>query len=203
MDLTPLKRYHTFGLNKIFLIFNKVDLDLSYHVAVNPLVIEQSAREFESMACPSFLSYSGARGVVRNSDNIYFTFSGGPFTFQEQITNPIHEGYTVTYVAMQLAYYMGFSRVFLIGVDHNFKAPGSPNEKQLLSGEDPNHFDPSYFSGKEWHLPDLEGSELAYHLARFHYNRDGRQIFDATVDGKLQIFSKISYASALEACGKK
>ncbi|MCK4793220.1 MAG: hypothetical protein KAV87_56340 [Desulfobacteraceae bacterium] len=43
---------------------------------------------------------------------------------------------TVKYVAMQIAYYMGFRRVFLIGVDHNYKAIGNPNEKQLLSGVD-------------------------------------------------------------------
>lgn len=203
MDLSPLKDYHTFGLNKIFLMFDRVDLNLSYHVAVNPLVIEQSAREFEAMPCPSFLSHAAARGIVHSLDNIYFIATGGQFTFQEQIRCEIHEGYTVTYVAMQIAYFMGFNRVFLIGVDHNFKAAGAPNEKQLLKGEDQNHFSPDYFGGKEWHLPDLEASELAYHLAKFHYSRAGRQIVDATVDGKLQIFPKISYERTLEICGKK
>ena len=72
---------------------------------------------------------------------------------------------------MQIAYYMGFSKVFLIGVDHNFKVIGNPNEKQFLVGEDLNHFDPKYFRSKEWHLPDLEASELGYHLAKFYFNK--------------------------------
>ena len=204
IDLKPLKDYHTFGLNKIYLMLDRVDLNLSYHVAVNPLVIEQSAKEFETLQCQSFLSFSAARGRVRNLDKFFFIATGGPFTFQEDITREIHEGYTVTYVAMQLAYYMGFRRLFLIGVDHNFKATGVPNEQQLLTGEDLNHFDPQYFGGgKEWHLPDLEASELAYHLARFHFNRAGRQIFDATTDCKLQIFPKIKYEQALARCEKK
>ncbi|OGW40622.1 MAG: hypothetical protein A2Y97_05005 [Nitrospirae bacterium RBG_13_39_12] len=202
MDLKPLKDYHTFGLNKIYLIFDRVDLNLSYHVAVNPLVIEQSAREFESLVCPSFLSYRDARYLVRNLEHIYFIAWRGPITFQEDITKEIH-GSTVTYIAMQIAYYMGFSKVFLIGVDHNFKVMGNPNEKQFLVGEDVNHFDPKYFSSKEWHLPDLEASELDYHLARFYFSRSGRQIYDSTVGGKLQIFQKISYEKALEMCGKK
>ncbi len=157
MDLKPLKSYHTFGLNKIYLIFDRVDLDLSYHVAVNPLVIEQSAKEFEALSCPSFLPYRAARNLVSYLEHIYFIATGGFFSFQDEITREINEGYTVTYVAMQIAYYMGFSKIFLIGVDHNFKAIGNPNEKQFLQGKDINHFDPNYFKNKEWHLPDLNG----------------------------------------------
>lgn len=204
MDLSPLKKYHTFGLNKIYLLFNKMDLNLSYHVAVNPLVIEQSAKEFESiLSCPSFLSYRPARQLINNRDHIYYIFSNGHYLFQPDLTKRLCEGHTVTYVAMQIAFYMGFNQVFLIGVDHNFKAPGSPNEKQFLQGDDQNHFDQSYFGNKEWHLPDLEASELSYHLANFTFRRDGRQIFDATIDGKLNIFPKISYQQALEMCGIK
>lgn len=204
IDLSHLRNRHTFGLNKIFLMFERVNLNLSYHVAVNPLVIEQSVAEFDNIIeCPSFLSMRAARCLTFTRKNIYFVATGGPFTFSDDLRREIHEGYTVTYVAMQIAYYMGFSKVFLIGVDHNFKASGNPNEKRIMQGEDVNHFDPRYFGGKEWHLPDLEASELAYCLARFHFNRNGRQIYDATVNGKLSIFPKISFEEALEMCGRK
>ncbi|MEM1218328.1 MAG: hypothetical protein AAGH79_05430, partial [Bacteroidota bacterium] len=39
MDLSPLADYHTFGLNKIYLMEEKVDLNLSYLVSTNALVI--------------------------------------------------------------------------------------------------------------------------------------------------------------------
>lgn len=203
MDLSPLKDRITFGLNKIYLIFDKVDLNLKYHVAVNPFVIQQSAREFEMLTCPSFLSMRAAYNVVKSKANIYKVCTGAPFSFQSDLSKTLCEGYTVTYVAMQLAFYMGFREVFLIGVDHNFSYKGKPNEKQLLEGDDPNHFIPNYFGGQNWNLPDLEGSELAYHLAKFHFERDGRSIYDATVGGKLNIFPKVSYELALENCQKK
>ncbi|WP_149031242.1 6-hydroxymethylpterin diphosphokinase MptE-like protein [Moorena producens] len=204
IDLSLLNNYYTFGLNKIYLIFDKVNLNISYHVAVNHLVVEQSAREFENLNCPSFLSARAADNVVDKRDHIYKIFTAGsPFVFQTDASKLICEGYTVTYVAMQLAFYMGFKRIFLIGVDHNFTAVGNPNEKQFLKGDDPNHFTPGYFGNKEWHLPDLEGSELAYHMARFNFNRSGREIYDATVDGKLQIFPKITFEQALDMCKKK
>ena len=201
MDLSLLKGRHTFGLNKVHLLLEKFDLQLSYHVAVNSLVIEQCVREFEALSCPSFLSFGAARDFTRKSDHIHMLATDShfhtPYSFYTDPLQPISEGYTVTYVALQLAFYMGFEKVFLIGVDHNFKVAGTPNEEQRLSGEDENHFDPRYFSDMKWHLPDLESSELSYHLARYFYGRAGRQVLDATVNGKLQIFPKVSYREAL------
>jgi hypothetical protein len=203
MDLSPLKNYHTFGLNKIYLMFDTIDLNLSYHVAVNPLVIEQGAKEFEKLSCPSFLSYHPSKKIIKNLDHIYYLATGGPYTFSENIIQEICEGYTVTYVALQIAYYMGFDNVYVIGVDHNFTCAGNPNDEQIMEGADANHFHPDYFSGKSWHLPDLEASELSYSLARFFYTRNGKNIYDATCEGRLNIFPKISYAQALNSCKKK
>jgi len=201
MDLSLLKGRHTFGLNKIHLLLERCDLDLSYHVAVNALVIEQSIRNIEALDCPSFLSFGAARTLTRGFDHIHMLATNGyfqaPYTFHTDPLHPICEGYTVTFVALQLAFFMGFKNVFLIGVDHNFKAAGNPNEEQHLAGQDANHFDPRYFSNMNWHLPDLEASELSYNLARFFYHRDGRQVLDATVGGKLQVFPKIAYEDAI------
>lgn len=203
VDLDLLSEYYTFGLNKIYLLFDRSKFRPSYHVAVNPLVIEQSVSEFERLACPSFLSYRPSRNKFKGSDHLNYILTGGPLTFSESMMGRICEGWTVTYVAMQIAYYMGFKNVFLIGVDHSFVTSGAPNEQQLLQGNDVNHFDPNYFGNNEWHLPDLQGSEIAYHLAKFFYERDDRHIYDATIDGKLQVFPKLSFEESLAACRKK
>lgn len=197
MDLRPLARYHTFGLNKIYLMFEKVDLNLSYLVATNPFVIEQSREVYPNLSFPIFLSWTASRGVMPRKSHLYFLHTLNIWSFYEDITQPICEGNTVTYVAMQIAYFMGFKRVFLIGVDHNFKQKGKSHEVQLLEGEDENHFHPDYFKGQPWQLADLYGSEISYHLANYHFMRDKRQIYDATVDGKLQVFPKIAYEEAL------
>jgi hypothetical protein len=83
----------------------------------------------------------------------------------------------------------------LIGVDHSFATQGPANTTVVSSGDDPNHFAANYFGkGFRWQLPDLEGSERAYLLARQAYADAGRRIVDATVGGKLTIFEKVSYA---------
>lgn len=203
MDLSPLHAYHTFGQNKIFLLFDKVDLNLSYLVSVNKLVIEQSAREFESMKCPVFLSYTAAKDVVEELPHIQRLHTMNLWSFYEDISQPICEGNTVTFVSLQIAYYMGFSRVFLIGVDHSFKQAGQSHEVQVYKGDDENHFHPDYFKGQQWQLADVYGSEVSYHLANYYYKKDGRQILDATVGGKLDVFPKIDFEEALRLAKRK
>ena len=203
MDLAPLADYHTFGQNKIFLIFEKVDLNLSYLASVNPLVIEQSKDAFENMHCPVFLSQTASKGIIADKPNIFRLHTLNLWSFYEDIAQPICEGNTVTFVSLQLAYYMGFKRVFLIGCDHSFKQTGQSHEVQIYQGEDENHFHPDYFKGQQWQLADVYGSEVSYHLANYFFQKDGRQVFDATVGGKLDVFPKIAFEEALKMAKKK
>ena len=98
-------------------------------------------------------------------------------------------------VALQLAYFMGFSEVILIGVDHNFVEKGTPNKTEVRTAEtDQSHFHPQYFPrGVRWQLPDLQRSEQAYALARAAFERAGRKILDATVGGRCPVFERVAY----------
>ncbi len=203
MDLRPLANHYTFGLNKIYLMFDKVDLNLSYLVSVNMEVIKQSKEVYQNLTIPTFLSYLHSANLEFRNKSLNYIFSIGGVKFSKNISKQTFEGATVTFVALQIAYYMGFEKVFLIGVDHNFKSSGNPYEYQKLEGKDVNHFDPKYFSGQLWGIPDLETSQKAYKMAKEVFERDGRKIFDATVEGKLKVFKKISYNEALRLSTKK
>ena len=66
----------------------------------------------------------------------------------------------------------------------------------MSEGADPNHFSPEYFgAGFRWQLPDLDTSEVGYHLAHSIFLADGREVLDATVGGKLTVFPKVDYES--------
>lgn len=198
VDLERANKYHLIGLNKVHLLLERAKLDLTFHVAINRLVIEQSWKEFALLDCPSFLSYRPAVSCVQESPNVnyFLTEQMAVPRFSRVYDEPIWEGWTVTYAALQLAFFMGFQNVFLVGLDHSFKASGAPNEEQAMGGADPNHFDPRYFAGSRWHLPDLEGSEMAYQVALFAFERSGRSIYDATEKGHCRIFPRISLEEA-------
>jgi hypothetical protein len=193
MDLRPLASEITFGLNRIYLLFGKVGFETTYYVSVNKLMIEQCASQIQKLSTTKFIGWAGRRWIYPES-NLFFIRRLKAPCFMPNICRGVWEGATVTYVAMQIAYYMGFTKVILIGLDHNFVAQGKPNTEVISQGDDENHFDPSYFGrGFRWHLPDLKTSELAYRLAKWQFEISGREICDATVDGHLKVFRKTEY----------
>jgi hypothetical protein len=194
MNLSPLRKEVTFGLNRIYLLFPSLGFTTTYYVAVNKLVIEQCASEIlAQVPCPKFISYDARRWISFTPDLAFLYSRDGP-RFYHDVTKGIWQGATVTFAALQLAYYMGFRQVVLIGVDHTYASRGQPHETVISQSDDPNHFDARYFGkGFRWQLPDLEQSEQAYRLAKEAFEKDGREVVDATLHGKLHVFRKVSY----------
>jgi hypothetical protein len=194
MELSPLSSELSFGLNRIYLMFDALGFTTSYYVVVNKLVVQQFSPDILSKVhVPKFISYDARRWIQFVPNLMFLYCREGPHFFSD-VTQGVWQGGTVTYIAMQLAYYMGFEQVILIGVDHSYQEAGQPNETVVSQGEDPNHFDTDYFGkGTRWQLPDLETSEVAYRIAKAQFDRGGREIIDATVGGKLNIFRKADY----------
>jgi hypothetical protein len=194
-DLTKLKNEYTFGMNRIYLAFDDMGFETSYYVSVNDLVIEQCANEILELKIPRFVSWRAGKRWLTQQENLFFLYT--TYTepkFAKDIRNRLWESATVTYVALQIAFFMGFDEVILIGVDHNFETKGKANTTIISQGDDPNHFHPGYFGkGFRWQLPDLEMSEVGYRMAKEAFERDGRKVLDATIGGKLSIFEKIDY----------
>ncbi len=196
-NLTKLKTEYSFGLNRIYLMFPDLGFGTTYFVAVNDLVVEQCTTDIIALPMPKFLSWRSHRFFPSGpipATFLYTTYDNPGFA--RDVRYRVWESATVTYVALQLAFHMGFAQVILVGVDHNSNVPGKANSTVVSQGDDPNHFHPGYFGkGFRWQLPDFETSEIGYRLARQAYEDDGRKVLDATVGGKLAIFPKVEFAS--------
>ncbi len=195
-NLSCLRDEFTFGMNRFYMIFPELGFTTSYYLSVNSLVIEQCAQDLRALPIPKFLSWR-SHGLIQPTDDTIFlhtTYTGPKFA--QDARGRLWEGATVTYVALQLAFHMGFETVILIGVDHSYSTQGKPNTTVVSTGDDPNHFHAGYFGkGFRWQLPDLETNERAYQMARQAYAQAGRQVLDATVGGKLAVFEKVEYDS--------
>jgi len=199
-DLSKLRNEFTFGMNRIYLLFPELGFHTTFFVSINDLVIEQFADEILAQPMPKFLAWRSHRHFLptlqlANLPTFIYTSYTGP-RFSPDVRGRVWEGATVTNVALQLAFHMGFEKVILIGVDHNFASKGDANKTVISQGDDPNHFAPNYFGkGAKWQLPDLDTSEIGYTFAREAYRKAGREVIDATVGGKLTIFPKVDYNS--------
>jgi len=190
----------TFGLNKINLIFKRTKFRPSAIVAVNPFVIEQNTSYFNQTLIPLFIDHKG-RNTIKFRRNVHFLHgTRGLRKFARDCSISIAEGATVTFVAMQLSFHMGFKYVALTGCDHSFSTEGSPNQTVTSGISDTNHFDKNYFAnGLKWQLPDLLASELQYDTSKIIFNKNNRKIVNCTVGGNLEIFDRQTLADFLES----
>ena len=103
--------------------------------------------------------------------------------FSMNIDRFMYNGYTVTYVCIQLALYMGFKEIFLLGVDFNYS--------------DDVYSESNHFKGYQKHYKDIRLNEIkpermlnAYHKAKKIAEAEGKRIYNATRGGKLEVFER-------------
>lgn len=205
LNETPLDSFlnvPSIGMNKIDLIYNRTNWRPSLVVCVNNLVVKQGWNNFLNSDVPVYLSWKSRRFIPASHRNKFQYFlSLNSNSFSQDIVAGIGSSSTVTYTALQFAYFTGANPIILFGVDHYFNDKGKPNKIERRKDSDMNHFDNNYFaSGQYWCLPDLDQSEIDYQLAKIAFENAGRKILDATIDGKLEIFEKISVSDAHSIC---
>ncbi|MFC1481899.1 6-hydroxymethylpterin diphosphokinase MptE-like protein [Candidatus Neomarinimicrobiota bacterium] len=210
IDLTLLKDEITFGVNAIYTNFEKMGFYPTYYVVEDKFVAEDRANEINAYRDSIKLFGNYLRYCLEPDEqtillNVIFNFKNYrnfPH-FSTNMARRLWVGGTVSYLCMQIAYYMGFETVYLIGFDHSYKVPDSAIVKGsniLSTDDDVNHFNAAYFGkGKRWHDPMLFRMEKAYLKARRYFEEDGRKIVNATAGGKLEIFERCDYKSLFEA----
>lgn len=208
LNNTPLDEFAhipSIGMNKIDLIYKRTLWRPELVVCINNLVARQNQAAFLENSIPVYLAWK-SRWFIESGNrkrfNFYDTNLSNAFS-----TNPergLGSSATVTYIALQIAYWMGANPAILFGVDHSFNFTGPESTYQKREGPDTNHFDPNYFqAGSYWGTPDLTQSEIDYTLARKAFEADGRKVYDATVGGKLNVFEIISIERALSIIAKE
>lgn len=195
-DVSKLKNEIVFGLNRGYL---KKDLKITYLVVVNDLVEHQFRDELLKVRCKAFFTNSlhcpHCYGMLWTPNKP--TFTGDP-------TKPMWQGHTVTYAAMQLAYFMGIKNLYLIGCDHSYTNKTSKKGKGrglVSKGTDPNHFALNYFGkGIRWDPYHPKSVEKAYRLAMRAYKKAGRHIYNASAYTKLSesIIPRVDFDSLFE-----
>jgi len=197
----------TFGVNGIFLIYEWLGFEPTYYAVEDFLVYHDRFQDIKNRVGTStcfFPLQFKCHGFDRASHHYY----RGIYEFDEDRDWPAFStnasrllwiGGTVSYICMQLAYFMGFEQVILLGMDHSYTKPSDVivrGNDWTSQSDDPNHFHPDYFGpGYRWHDPRIERMEKAYTKAREMFERDGRQIVNASAGGKLEVFERVDYES--------
>ena len=119
-DLEVLHSLHEicFGVNRIYKVFEKTNWRPTYYVAVDSEICKNDYCVIENIKSIKFIRRFFSE--INWRDNNIYQFGGlssKKIEFSKDISNGIYIGNTVIYDSLQIAYYMGFSEVYLLGVD--------------------------------------------------------------------------------------
>ncbi|EKE75365.1 6-hydroxymethylpterin diphosphokinase MptE-like protein [Gallaecimonas xiamenensis] len=210
VDLSLLKNEYSFAVNGIFYKTDECGYRPTFYVVEDKAVMADNIERINEYEAPYKFFPINYRSKVKNRKNcLFFRMNTGFYKecspnygvprFSTDASRRLYCGQSVTMINLQLAHYLGFSEVYLIGMDFNYEIPKSAvvNGKEILSTEDDcNHFHPEYFGkGKTWHDPQLDKVLNSYKMMKIVYEASNRRIFNATVGGKLEVFERVDFDS--------
>lgn len=210
VNLRLLAHENTIAVNGIFYAAEDMGFDPTYYVVEDTSVMKENIDAIQAYSAGHKFFPSIYRDLYGEADNVsYFMMNRGFYDkaspnycvprFSTNAAATLYAGQSVTIINLQLAYYMGFSEVILIGMDFSYSIPGSAlRQGDVLTSteDDQNHFHPNYFGkGKTWKDPKLDRVLANYALAKRIYEADNRMIVNATPGGKLELFGRVDYDS--------
>ena len=148
-----------------------------------------------------FIEYSKSprRDIIHNS-NIYYYFADYVFAVKRgtAITDHVCAELdrktsfvtNTTHLCIEFALYMGFSEIYLIGIDHDYSfGYGKNHAKGITEGihNDKNEFCTS----------DLDVSTQKYNQYKLYAEINNVCIFNASVGGKLNVFERVNFEEVI------
>ncbi|MBR3624629.1 MAG: hypothetical protein IKN43_14920 [Selenomonadaceae bacterium] len=189
-----------FGFNKIYRIYDKTKWRANYLGIADYLMMENCRHELAKVHGEIIVA-----DEYHHTTEVHFPFvqyvhliseryNNNHPGFTDDICKGIFWGSTVTYeLGIQLAAYMGFTEIFLIGVDCTVS--GNVTDKG-------NHFIDNYFyedEKKSWDIrksstPDLVRlMKKSFEKAEIYSRKHGFRIYNATRGGALEAFERVDF----------
>jgi len=210
-DLDRLKNEITFACNKIYLAFDQTAWRPTYYSVIDSMVARNNASVIDRQKLLKIFTNSIRSNFVGSRDIYWIKDLANPrvdgkvqIQFSDDVQSGVYGGYTVIYTMLQLAYYMGLKEVYLLGVDFSFEIP-PPSDKKSPAGEvllygngEMNHFHPEYRKqGEAWTMPKLDLQYQAFCRARDTFAADGRIIYNASRQTRLDVFPRVDLESVV------
>lgn len=199
-DLDGIKQYPTFASNGIFNVLEQTEWKPTYYISVDPQYVDSHKKEIISLEGP--IKYITCRVDFPESNDTERIFEYNKFKINkwndqsafinEDVSTFFSIGYTVTFTAIQMAIYMGFKTIVLLGVDFSYPVMKDKNGKVVLNDNIRRvHFYNDSQKEARYNIFNYEGALNAYKAAELYATKNGINILNATRGGNLEVFERV------------
>lgn len=209
LNATPLhllKNDYTMCFNRFNLMFERIGWKPSFYMVTDDLVIKDIHKEINEDILPK-VQYAIFPDIhpsnveftkyIEQRDNVLWIKTDIP-EFRSDLPN-CGINLTVVNAGLQVAAFLGFAEIFLVGVDMNFsdqKVKKITARDWEASEQDPNHFDPRYFGkGKKYHNPAVNDMIIKFYQGKSFFDKLNVKIFNAGIGGNLEAFPRVAFST--------
>lgn len=191
------KKIPTFGFNRIYLMFENTNWRPTYYVSQDEKMLGNCKEIVNKLDLPfKFIPLFHKYYHNINIENAYYfklmTDEDGKTFFSDDISKCIGDSTTVACSAIQIAVYMGFKKIYLIGVDHSFSTYKNDKGEIITDETVRDYFSDEYFKDKaQLYIPNLDASTRAFLVMREYCDKNNIEIYNATRGGRLEVFQRV------------
>ena len=181
-----------FGVNTLFRGLEEFGINPQYYVLGDPDVFHAHHKQLLSLDTIMFLS-GGPGHYFLNNKKYYSNGSKadvvpikrlGRMTYDKDFSRDIAKGVyssgTVILLCLQIAWFMGFKDVYLLGCDCDYSGDHHYDGRRTIKKEEP------VMSSEYGKQRVFKG----YNICKKAFESDGRHIYNSTVKGKLEVFER-------------
>ena len=192
-----------FGMNRIFKFFDQTAWRPTYYVCEDINIFQNCQDEINALPAElKFIpiNHKWYNGVnIKNATYFWANYNRDkdyPDSFSTEIAKQMDSMGTVTFTCMNIAAYMGFSNIYLIGVDHNYQVTINENGETIVDRDAKDYFCDNYDDDiKDLVVHDMRQNTIAYRKAKHFCDAHGIRILNATRGGKLEVFERVDFDS--------
>lgn len=218
-DLEKISKEYSFGCNTVYALYGQTNWRPDYYVYGDPSMVaflKDNADVYEELRNNSVVFspiVSGVMSSVEKAEKHYYYKSLNAKNrkkpdFSADCSICIYTQGTIMYQMLQLAAYMGFSEIYLIGVDFSFSVEKS-GDGHISRNDIVNHMGYIEEEEKKLHkyiidncgetyIADIDWQKAGYEAAEEYALNHNIKIYNATRGGKLEVFERIGFDSLFE-----
>lgn len=196
-DVKLLKDEYTFSMNAFVKIIEEIGWAPTYYGIQDCFVYEKLEKDILGARLNDvFIGNSINKKTPKPKNSIEYplAYCGREYgfdrkeyrtKFSDDIFSIVYDGYSITYSLIQIAAYMGFKEIYLLGCDCNYEKD-KPNHFVELEESERDKTMKEYFSKCK------DRMTVGYVEAKKYAEKNDIKIFNATRGGMLEVFPRVN-----------